>query len=235
MFHRAPAFTYFFATLESVILLFLFELFILFVVSRHLTSELSYLFYSIFRSHKIATWLMAILFVPGTIIHEFSHAIMAKLLFVYVGHMELMPQQHGESLKLGSVEVGKTDIIRNFLIGIAPFLIGTTILLFTLYYSFSNKLYDFNIISVLVLLFIFIVANTMYSSKKDMEGAIEFLILIFVPVSFLYFIGIRIPGFTWEYVNSGAVGEFFKMSSIYLGVPLIIDIALIVFSRIIRR
>ena len=212
-----------------------FELLVLFFLSRMLTSELSFLFYRIVKSRRIATWLMAIVFLPGTIIHEFSHAIMAKALFVHVGSMELMPQVTGESLKLGSVEVGKTDIIRNFLIGIAPFISGVSILLFVLYLSFSNQIFGFNLLTLGVLYVLFVVANTMYSSKKDMEGAIEFLILVVVPIVFLYFIGVRIPGLNWQLLQSATIDTFAKQSAISLGVPLVLDVAVILFGKIVNR
>jgi hypothetical protein len=211
------------------------ELLILFFLSRLATSELSLLFYRIVKNRTVATWMMAIVFLPGTIIHEFSHAIMAKALFVYVGRMELMPQISGETLKLGSVEVGKTDIIRNFLIGIAPFISGIAILLTTLYLSFSNRIFGFNLLTLGVLYILFVVANTMYSSKKDMEGAIEFLILVVVPIAFLYFIGVRIPGLNWQLLEANGIDTFAKQASISLGVPLVLDVAVILFGKIVNR
>ncbi len=178
---------------------------------------------------------MATIFLPGTIIHEFSHAIMAKLLFVYVGNMELMPQLHGESLKLGSVEVGRTDTVRNFLIGIAPFIVGTSLLLVTLFYSFTHHVFGFNLFTFLILLFTFIIANTMYSSRKDMEGAVEFFLLIVVPIIFLYFIGVRIPGLSLETLKGNGVENFFRMSAIFLSVPLLLDVAFILFAKVLLR
>ncbi len=178
---------------------------------------------------------MAILFLPGTIIHEFAHAIMAKALFVYVGRMELMPQLHEDSLKLGSVEVGKTDIIRNFFIGIAPFIVGTSLLLLVLWYAFTNNIFGFNFFSFLVLCFTFVISNTMYSSKKDMEGAIEFFLLIVAPIIFLYFIGVRIPGLSIEILKGNGVEIFFKMASIFLAVPILLDISFILFAKVLLR
>lgn len=218
-----------------MIFLFLSELIILFLLSRRLTSELSYLFYSIFRSRRAAVWMMAIIFLPGTIIHEFAHAIAAHILRVYVGKMELMPQLDGDSLKLGSVEVGKTDVIRNFFIGVAPFVIGTALLLVVLFYAFQNNVIGLNILTLFILLFTFIIANTMYSSKKDMEGAIEFIIIVTIPALFFYLLGVRIPGLNWQTLNSGAIEEFFRSASLFLGLPILLDSALIIFARILRR
>lgn len=171
---------------------------------------------------------MAVLFLPGTIIHEFSHAIMAKLLFVHVGRMELIPQLQGNSLKLGSVEVGQTDFVRNFLIGIAPFITGTALLLGILYYSFSNSIFGFNFNTFVLLYFIFLISNTMYSSKKDMEGAIEFFIALIIPSIFLYFIGIRLPDFSY-------LESYFRQGAILLSIPLFLDLALVIFGKIVNK
>jgi len=218
-----------------MILIFLLELLVLFFLSRSLTSHLSFLLRAIFRSQRVTIILMAFIFLPGTIIHEFAHAIMAKLLFVYVGKMELMPQLHEDTLKLGSVEVGKTDIIRNFLIGIAPFIVGTSLLLLVLWYAFTNNIFGFNFFSFLVLCFTFIVANTMYSSRKDMEGAVEFFLLVIAPIIFLYFIGVRIPGISFETLRGSGIENYFKMGSIFLAVPLLLDISFILFAKVLLR
>lgn len=218
-----------------MILLFFLELLVLFFLSRSLTSHLSFLLRAIVRSNRVTIILMAIIFLPGTIIHEFAHAIMAKLLFVYVGHMELMPQLHDESLKLGSVEVGKTDIVRNFLIGIAPFIVGTGLLLLVLYYSFTNNIFGFNLLTFVVLFFTFVISNTMYSSRKDMEGAVEFFLLVVVPIIFLYFIGVRIPGFTLESLRGSGVESFFRMSAIFLAVPFLLDVSFILFAKMLLK
>jgi hypothetical protein len=149
--------------------------------------------------------------------------------------MELWPKIEGNNLKLGSVQIGVTDIVRNFFIGIAPFVAGTSLLLGVLYYSFSNNLIGFNLITILILFLVFVISNTMYSSRKDMEGAIEFFILVGVPITFLYLLGVRIPGLSIETLRSEPVEEFFKTGSIYLLVPLILDIAIILFGRTLNR
>src|SRR5438045_1842305 len=110
-------------------LIFLSELLILFFLSRLLTRNLSSLLYHTTRSQKATIYLMALLFFPGTVIHELSHAIMAGLLFVHTGHIELWPKLEGQHVKLGSVAIAHTDIFRRFLIGAAPFFFGTTLLL----------------------------------------------------------------------------------------------------------
>lgn len=218
-----------------MIVLFFLELLLLFILSRMLTSELSRLIHKVFRSEKLTVFLMALIFFPGTVIHEFSHAIMAKLLFVHVGKMSLMPEISGENLKLGSVEVGRADVVRNLLIGIAPFIVGTGLILTVLHYAISNALLGFNLITVAILLFVFMISNTMHSSKKDLEGAVGFVLLIVIPFVILYFVGVRIPYLSWAIINNNTYSDYFRLGSILLVIPIIIDLVAIMFAKLLIR
>ena len=74
-------------------------------------------------------WLLA----PGVIIHEMSHWLMAKALFVPTGAVSLFrPAKNFNDTKkitLGYVEVGKTDPFRQSFIGVAPLVSGIGVLL----------------------------------------------------------------------------------------------------------
>ncbi|HKC14513.1 MAG TPA: hypothetical protein VKC89_00935, partial [Patescibacteria group bacterium] len=82
----------------SFVLLFPFEFIFLFILSRTLTRKLSFLPIN----------LTSFLFLPGVIVHELSHYLLASLLFVPVGDIEFMPQRREGELKLGSVSIGQT-------------------------------------------------------------------------------------------------------------------------------
>lgn len=67
----------------------------------------------------------SILFFPGVILHEFSHFIVAKLLFVRTRGFSIIPKMMPEGyLRMGYVEVAETDIVRDSLIGAAPLILG---------------------------------------------------------------------------------------------------------------
>jgi hypothetical protein len=68
---------------------------------------------------------------PGVVVHELSHWLMAKALFVRVSWPKLGPVRRGQSrrVSLGSVRVGKVDRFRAGLIGVAPLVGGTAIIL----------------------------------------------------------------------------------------------------------
>jgi hypothetical protein len=67
----------------------------------------------------------SILFFPGVIMHEFSHFIVAKILFVPTRNFSVIPKMMQEGyLSMGYVEVAESDIVRDSLIGAAPLILG---------------------------------------------------------------------------------------------------------------
>ncbi len=215
--------------------LFIIELLALFLLSRTLTNLLFAFFYKTTRSKKISIYLLSFLFLPGTIIHEISHAIMATLLQVHVGRMEFIPKIDGNNLKMGSVEVGHTDPIRRILIGIAPFLLGTTIILCAFFYAAQNNLFVHQLIVIIMSYLIFEIGNTMFSSKKDLEGALGIIImLIFICVVF-YIVGFRLTALSPQTLFANPlITETLQNASTYMLSPLVIDLALITVLKLIK-
>lgn len=216
--------------------LFFIELVILFLLSRDISRVLFIFFYKISKNKTFAISALAFIFFPGTLIHELSHALFAVLLRVHVGTMEFNPKVEGDSVKLGSVQIAQTDPIRRFLIGAAPFFLGTVILLSILLYATQNHYFDNTILSVVIGYIVFEIGNTMFSSRKDMEGALElfgsiiFLLLVF------YLLGIRLPAFNPNSILSQPViSKMLRYGSLYLLVPLGIDIIVLLLFRPFRK
>jgi hypothetical protein len=207
---------------------------LLFLLSKMVTMKLSHLFYRVTKNKTITINLMAILFFPGTVIHELSHFLMAALLFVPVGHIDLWPKMEEENtVKLGSVHIGQTDIFRRFLIGAAPFLFGIALLLAVLFFGVSSNLFGEIWFIVIMMYVAFEVGNTMFSSKKDMEGALELFGVILFFVIVFYFLGVRIPSFDPKvFFDHPTVTQVFKQGSLFLLVPLGIDIAMLLLLRL---
>lgn len=214
-------------------ILFFLELLFLFFISQKTTQSISHFLYKITRSQKITIFFLAFLFLPGTIIHEFSHAIAASITGVRIGKMELMPEYVQGGLRLGSIQVGRADIIRNFFIGIAPFISGTILLLTIMYLVLSFAFFASFGIIVLSLYLVFVIANTMFSSKKDMEGAIEFFILIAVFLLAFYLLGLRLDTINWNFLS--VFNHIFKIGTYYLLVPLGIDLFIITLTTLLFR
>ena len=209
--------------------LFFIELLLLFLLSRNLSRLISQFLYRLTKSKRLTISTIAILFFPGTAIHELSHALAAGLLGVRVGTMEFMPQVDGEHVKLGSVQIAQSDPIRRFLIGAAPFFFGTAIMLGILFYFVQNQLYNNYLFILLIGYVVFEIGNTMFSSRKDMEGALELFAAIIVIVIVLYLLGIRVTFFNPNLIFSQpVVQEVFKRGCVFLLAPLLID-AIIIF------
>ena len=212
--------------------LFFIELVVLFLLSRNLSRVLSYFFYRLSRSHRFTVSALAFLFFPGTLLHELSHAIAAGLLGVAVGTIEFIPKVEGEHVKLGSVQIAQTDPIRRFFIGAAPFFFGTIILLGLLFFAVQNHFFHNTFFVILTGYFVFEIGNTMFSSRKDMEGALELFGAIILLLIVLYLLGVKFPAFNPNLLlNQPLIQEIFRQGSAFLLVPLAIDTVIIFFFR----
>lgn len=94
-------------------------------VQRWLHREMQTTFLLIFRRPAVALGLFSLVFLPGVILHETSHFLMAKLLRVRTSRMSLLPTVTSNgTLRLGYVEMEKTGFVKDALIGTAPLLTG---------------------------------------------------------------------------------------------------------------
>lgn len=153
----------------SIAAIFVVELLALYFLSQKLIQKLGRFFYSVTKSEFWSVWLMAVVFLPGTFIHEVSHLITALILFVPVGEIEFMPVYKNGRVKLGSIEIGKVDPVRNFLVGVAPLVFGLAIISACLYFFIANSLYNnWKAIAILVYI-VFEVGSTMFLSREDLK------------------------------------------------------------------
>jgi hypothetical protein len=92
---------------------------------RFLQHEIQAILLLITHQAEISMILFSLLFLPGVLLHETSHFVMARLLNVRTGRFSLIPKKIGNGrLQLGYVETESTDFIRDALIGVAPLLTG---------------------------------------------------------------------------------------------------------------
>lgn len=75
---------------------------------------------------RVAMWIFWVLFLPGTLLHEFSHWLTARMLRVQTRKFSLWPKikKRGE-LQMGAVQVDMADPFRHSLIGLAPLVFGS--------------------------------------------------------------------------------------------------------------
>lgn len=192
--------------------------------------------YRFTRSHKVVVHILAIIFLPGTIIHELAHLLFAGVMLVPVGELSVIPEIEGNGVKLGNVQIGHTDPFRRTIIGVAPVLLGM-ILIFTIFLLVKIGTSPWWQV-FLALYLLFQIGNTMFSSKKDIEGSVLFVILVTVLTIIIslaiYFLAPTLAQNLWTYVNNinfEFSTNFFKQASIYLIIPVVLDLLIIFLAR----
>ncbi len=212
--------------------LLLIEIVFLFWLSQTISKALS---------RFLSISLLSFLFLPGVIVHELSHFLTAVILFVRVGDMEFAPKKSESGLKLGSVEIAKTDPIRRAIIGFAPVFAGLMLIVGIVYFFTSNLsffqdkgIYITMLAIIAIVYLLFAISNTMFSSRRDMEGAIEIIVTLLIVAILLYVLGLRVP-LSWVFVFLESNMEPFKKSSMFLLAPIVIDLAILGAIKIFKR
>jgi len=208
-------------------------------LSKVLTAALARFFYSLTKSHSATVNFLAILFLPGTILHELAHLLTAGVMLVPIGELEVVPVISNDRVQLGSVQIGKTDPFRRMLIGFAPIFFGVLVILGIIYSTlpiFENHVIWWQ--AALVIYAIFVVGNTMFSSQKDLEGTLVFLVTLAIVSAILLAVG-QFSGFihwsnlvNWiSTVDLSLTETFFRVADIYLLIPLVIDLSLVLILK----
>ncbi len=210
------------------------ELIFLFFLSKILISEMGLLLYKVTKSRKWSIYLLSFLFLPGTVVHEIAHVLMAEVLRVPVGDIDLIPKIEGNRIKLGSVPVGESDPFRMFMVGAAPFLIGTALLIFSLVLFLRLGFLDIWWGKLLGGYIVFEIGNTMFSSKRDMEGALELIAVIILVFGFLHFAGFGLGTANLEFLVDG-LSPVLVFGSRLILVPIAIDIGAILIFKFLAR
>ena len=179
-------------------------------VQRFLQREIQIILLLLTKKPNLAIGIFSILLLPGVFIHEVSHLFMAIILRVPVRKISLFPQVTKKGkIRLGFVETAKSNVLRDSLIGLAPFIAG----LFLVAYIGSIKLgfitlieaaYDSNLNIFLSLLnnlpkttdfglwiyFAFAISSTMLPSESDRQSWTVIVILIVIVLSFVLLSGL---------------------------------------------
>jgi hypothetical protein len=108
-------------------------------VKRWITLRLQELSMRWVGDPDVALILYFVIVLPGVVVHELSHWLMASLLGVRVRRFTIGPVRKGRSrrVSLGSIRVGKVDPVRASLIGLAPLLGGSAVILLIGHYVFG--------------------------------------------------------------------------------------------------
>jgi hypothetical protein len=85
-----------------------------------------------------AAYVYYLVLLPGTLVHELGHLLAARLLGVRTGRLSLRPTIRTDgTIQLGAVQVGRSDALRESIVGFAPLLVGTLAMLALAHWRFS--------------------------------------------------------------------------------------------------
>lgn len=220
--------------LTTLIILAVIEFLLIFYFSRQIFNIFYTMVYFPTHHQTLSKTIVTLLFIPGTAIHEFSHAIVARLLGVEVSQIMLYPHKDKETgeFKAGSCEIEKVDPVRLALIGVAPTLIGFSLLTLITYYMFNfsppfnEPLVALHALSIpfnyFLFLALFMISATMFTSKRDVQE-LFFVIPAFIIIGvLLYYAGFR---FTLTEGMAEFLTRILKIVVFVLGITTIVDLA----------
>ena len=115
--------------LESLIWLILVTL-VMLLLKRWIHRHVQGIGLLLTQSPDYSFFFYSLLLFPGTVVHETAHFLAAIFLDVRVRRFSLVPARQPRGLmRLGFVEIDATDTVREALIGLAPLIAGTVVVL----------------------------------------------------------------------------------------------------------
>lgn len=212
----------------------------LFLTKKQMTTDISRLVHRLGGSQHSAIVIWSIIFLPGTIVHEISHFLVAALTGARTGKIEIFPEYLDEendnhtSVALGSVQTQKLNPIRGFLVGIAPFITGIALLIW-LASLIQTSYFSGNYWIVLLEGYLFFtIANSFFPSWPDIKQALPFVIISLVVALAAWYFGFQIflssSSFVWTILDI-----LWKTICASILLNLIIIGALFILSKIFRK
>ncbi len=167
-----------------------------------------------------------VLLFPGILLHEISHWVAAKLLGVRTLGFSVWPQKKGQGkFQYGAVRIASADILRSSLIGLAPFVGASLVLILIGRYALGTETLR-QVVALgqwsglwgalaeatrapdfwVWLYLIFAVSNAMFPSAADREAWKPLLVYIAIAGTLLYLAGWKpslraVPSFLEQVTN----------------------------------
>ncbi|QQG41304.1 MAG: hypothetical protein HYV90_03985 [Candidatus Woesebacteria bacterium] len=205
----------------------------LYILSRIFIRKLFIVLFRFTRSKEKATMLLGWIFLPGTFIHEISHLLAALVTVVPFGQLNLMPEVEEDGVKLGSVQIGKTDFIRGSIIGLAPILAGGGIIFWGISFALSGGYLQNPWIVALIIYSIFQITHTMFSSKKDLGAVLELVVFFAIVSIALLILKIYFP-FTYIFQKMVEAGPVIEKFGYLLFIPIGLELGFLALFRKVR-
>jgi hypothetical protein len=214
------------------LLLLVLEFILLFILSRIFIKNFSYFLVKLTRNTGFAARLFHLVLLPGVVVHELAHLIVAEVMLVRTGGLSFSLEPQEDRLVLGSVGIEQTDPFRRAIIGFAPVFVGLILIsVSVLFFLGENSPLSFPLNYILVFFVVFEIGNTMFSSKKDLEGTFALLVFIFAIFLAIYIIGIRIPTGFLDYLDTAEFAEIMIRGMQVLAIPIAIDLIGILITK----
>ncbi|MCX6045769.1 MAG: hypothetical protein NT075_11705 [Chloroflexi bacterium] len=195
-----------FLTLLGLVLSFLVLAWLSWQISRHLRILVAYITGSI----DFSTVIFFLILLPGIIIHEAAHWITAYVLGLKPSQFRVWPKPQGRFIGLGSVKVRRGNLWQDNLVGLAPLIVGSSLLaLIGQRIFFANQVADailqghwteafrdfWQAISTadgaLWAYLLFVIGNAMMPSVSDRESLKP--LLIYVTLAALLYVLLGLP------------------------------------------
>jgi hypothetical protein len=231
---------------------FIFMLVPLIVLQRLLHREIQAVFLILTRDPGVTMGIFSILFLPGVFLHELSHFVLAKILGVRTGKFSIFPKSLPDGrLQLGYVETGRSDVVRDSLIGAAPLIVGTLFVAYVAIYhlqmrvlwdAFRNGQFDLFWLGMRALprvqdfyiwfYLAFAVSSTMMPSESDRHAWLELLISIAV----LFAIALLVGAGPWMLSNiAPRLSNFLSSVAVIFGLSAFVHVLLILPIALIHK
>ena len=205
---------------------FIGQIWLLYFLSQLISIRLSMWLYSAAASQRFVVWGMAIINLPGTLIHELAHLIVAPLLLVRAGRLTILPVAKKDHIVMGSVQVPRTDMIRSFIIGVAPVLVGLAIIFGLMWVAEEYQLWSDWRWRLGIGVALFQVGNNMFSSSADMQGSAKLFITLGIIAGLAYWMGWR-PDWGWVEPLLASHQMYVEQASIWLWPTIWIDVVIV--------
>jgi len=224
----------------------------LILLQRLLHHEIQAVFLILTRDSRLTMGIFSMLFLPGVFLHEVSHFLMAKILRVRTGKFSVFPQALPDGrLQLGYVEIARSDLVRDSLIGAAPLIVGTLFVAYVaishlhmrvLWDSFRNGQFNLFWLGLRTLpsakdfylwfYLAFAVSSTMMPSESDRHAWLELLISIGVLVAIALLVGAG----PWMLSNVAPhLSNFLSSVAVIFGLSAIVHVILILPTALIHK
>ncbi len=152
-----------------------------------MTQNLANLISHLGGGRKTIIWTWSLIFLPGTIVHELSHFLAATFTGLRTGKIQVFPEfieeiedHHNKSDKvsLGFVQVQQPNPIQGFIVGVAPFITGTIMMVWLV--SLLHSSIEGGSVQQILLqaYFFFTIANSFFPSWTDLKQALPLIYIL---------------------------------------------------------